>query len=239
MKPPHRMAWLSPELWPLGVLLLIALLLLAFAGIAEEVLEGDWASFDRNIILAFRQASDISDPIGPPWVEEAVRDITALGSVIVLGLLCCAVGGYLLLAKQRAAAFILLVSVLGGLALNELLKFFFDRPRPDFVPHAARVFTTSFPSGHAALSSVVYLTMAALLARTTSSYSIRLYLTAVAVLLAILVGISRVYLGLHYPTDVLAGWCIGSAWALLCWVGANRLQHVAENGRGGGWLAEP
>ena len=115
-------------------------------------------------------------------------------------------------------------TVLGGLALNESLKFVFDRPRPDIVPQSVRVFTTSFPSGHAALSSVAYLTIAALLAPTTPSYSIRLYVMAVAVLVTIAVGISRVYLGLHYPTDVLAGWCIGSAWALMCWVAANQLQ---------------
>ena len=157
-------------------------------------------------------------------MEEAARDVTALGSTIVLGLICCAIGGYLLLTKQRNEAVILFVTVLGGLALNESLKFVFDRPRPDIVPQSVRVFTTSFPSGHAALSSVAYLTIAALLAATTPSYAIRLYVMTLAVLVTIAVGISRVYLGVHYPTDVLAGWCIGSAWALMCWVAANRLR---------------
>jgi undecaprenyl-diphosphatase len=208
-------------------LLVLALLLLAFAGIAKEVSEGDSASFDRAIILAFRTAGDISNPIGPPWMEEAARDITALGSTIVVGLICCAIGGYLLLSKQHNQAVILFVSALGGLALNSFLKLIFERPRPDLVPPLSRVFTTSFPSGHAALSSVAYLTIAALLASTTPSYRIRLYFMAVAALVTIAVGISRVYLGLHYPTDVLAGWCIGPAWALMCWVAANRFRTDA------------
>ena len=103
---PFSMQLRRPEVWPLRALLVLALLLLAFAWIAEEVFEGDSASFDRAILLAFRTAGDSSNPIGPPWVEEAARDITALGSTIVLGFICCAVGGYLLLSKQRNQAII-------------------------------------------------------------------------------------------------------------------------------------
>jgi len=98
-------------------------------------------------------------------------------------------------------------------------------PSPDFVAHAARVFTSSFPSGHATLSAITYLTMGALLARLHTSLRIRIYLISVAVFLILLIGMSRVYLSVHYPTDVLGGWCIGAAWAMGCWVLMTWLQQ--------------
>jgi len=216
----------QPELWLLGAVLLIAGLLLIFVSIAEEVFEGDTAAFDRNAILAFRSAGNIADPLGPPWVEEAARDITALGSIIVVVILSGALIGYLLLLRKRGPALLMLISVAGGTALNDVLKFFFDRPRPDLVLHAAQVFTSSFPSGHAAVSAVVYLTLGALLAKDAPSVAVKVYIMAVAIFLVLLIGVSRVFLGLHYPTDVLAGWSIGSAWALTCWVAATRLQRT-------------
>ena len=119
----------------------------------------------------------------------------------------------------------MLAAVLGGVAMNSLLKVGFARPRPDFVAPAAKVFTASFPSGHAALSAITYLTLAALLPRTTRSRRLRVYFVTIGITLTLLVGVSRVYLGVHYPTDVLAGWCIGSAWALGCWAIMTRLQR--------------
>src|SRR5882672_1302831 len=214
-----------PEIWLLGSLLLIAGLLLIFIFIAQDVFEGETAAFDRAAILAFRTAGNISDPVGPPWVEEAVRDITALGSIIVVVILSGAVIFYLLLLGRRGPALLLLISLAGGTALNDLLKYIFDRPRPDLVLHNAQVFTSSFPSGHAAVSAVVYLTLGALLAREAPSIAVKIYVMAVAMFLVFLIGVSRIFLGLHYPTDVLAGWCIGSAWALTCWLAADRLQH--------------
>ena len=159
-----------------------------------------------------------SAPIGPAWVQEAARDITSLGSIVVLVIITFAVSGYLVLARRYAAAWLMLVAVFGGIALNELLKLAFARPRPDFVSPTARVFTSSFPSGHASLSAIAYLTIAVLLARSQPSFKIGRYFIAVAAFLTILIGISRVYLGVHYPTDVLGGWCIGAAWAMGCWV---------------------
>src|SRR6266404_22194 len=176
-----------PELWLLGTVLLIAALLLIFIFIAEEIFEGDAAAFDRNAILAFRTAGNIADPIGPPWMEEAARDITALGSIIVVVILSGAVIGYLLLLGNRGAALLMLISVAGGTALNDLLKYFFDRPRPDLALHSAQVFTSSFPSGHAAVSAVVYLTLGALLARDAPSVAVRMYVMAVAVFLVLLI----------------------------------------------------
>ena len=158
-----------------------------------------------------------ASPIGPAWVQEAARDLTSLGSIIVLLIITLAVAGYLFLARKQAAAWLMLIGVFGGIALSDLLKFFFARPRPNIVSPAARVFTSSFPSGHAALSAITYLTIAALLARSQSSPRIGVYFIVLAALLTMLIGVSRVYLGVHYPTDVLGGWCIGAAWALGCW----------------------
>jgi undecaprenyl-diphosphatase len=156
------------------------------------------------------------------------RDITSLGSVAVLGIVSVVVVAYLLLERSRAEALLVLVAVLGGVAINSLLKIQFARPRPDLFVPAAKVFTASFPSGHAALSAITYMTLAALLARTTVDQRLRYYFVAVAVALTFMIGVSRVYLGVHYPTDVLAGWCIGSAWALICWAIMTRLQQKGQ-----------
>jgi undecaprenyl-diphosphatase len=213
-----------PEIWMLATVFAIAGLVLAFGHIAEEVLEGDATKFDQTILLFFRNASDLSAPIGAPWVEEMARDITALGSYAVLSIIFGAVVTYLFMARQRAAAFWVVAAVGGGVLLSNMLKLAYERPRPDLVPHAARVFTTSFPSGHATLSAITYLTLGALLASLHGSLRFKVYFLGLAILLTIAVGISRIYLGVHYPTDVLAGWCIGAAWAALCWSIFNWLQ---------------
>jgi undecaprenyl-diphosphatase len=168
----------------------------------------------------------------PAWAQEAARDLTSLGSITVLLIMTFAVAIYLFLARKYAAAWLLLVAVFGGMATNDLLKLAFARPRPDHVYQAARVFTSSFPSAHAELSAITYLTMAALLAQSQSSFKIGLYFIALAILLTISIGVSRVYLGVHYPTDVLGGWCIGAAWALACWVLMTWLQRRGRIERG-------
>jgi undecaprenyl-diphosphatase len=219
-------AFWHAETWLLASVFIVAALLLTFGFIADEVVEGSTTALDQAIILLFRSGSDnLSGPIGPPWVREMARDITSLGSIAVLGIVSFVVAAYLLLAKSRAAALLVLVAVLGGLAINSLLKIQFARPRPDLFVPAAKVFTASFPSGHAAYSAITYMTLAALLARTTGCLRLRIYFVAVAVTLTFMIGVSRVYLGVHYPTDILAGWCVGSAWALLCWTIMTRLQH--------------
>ena len=211
----------------------IACLLFVFGVVAQVVVEGKSSAFDRSIILAFRDPANLSAPIGPAWVQEAARDLTSLGSIIVLVIITAAVAGYLFLARKQAAAWLMLFAVFGGIAVSDLLKFAFARPRPDFVAPAARVFTTSFPSGHATLSAITYLTIAALLARSQSSSKIGRYFIVLAALLTILIGISRIYLGVHYPTDVVGGWCIGAAWALGCWVLMTWLQHGGRIGSAG------
>jgi undecaprenyl-diphosphatase len=204
------------DIWLIGAGLLVAGLVLIFGVLAEEVLEGDTTGFDRSIMLALRSAANPAEPIGPAWLHEAARDVTSLGSVVFLGFVLIAVVGYLLLIHKRALAVLMAVSVVGGELLSTILKKSFDRPRPD-IPHVTQVFTASFPSGHAMLSAITFLTVGALLARATPELRVKRYFIALAVFLTLAVGVSRIYLAVHYPTDVLAGWCLGSGWAILCW----------------------
>ncbi len=207
---------------------MIAVLLFAFGFIAQDVAARKPSGFDSYVILALRKSGEQPVPIGPPWLQEAARDVTSLGSIIVLLIITFAVAGFLFLTRKPGIAWLMLIAVLGGLALNNLLKFVIARPRPDFVNHAARVFTTSFPSGHATLSAITFLTIAALLARAYPSFTVSLYFMALAALLTVLIGLSRIYLGVHFPTDILAGWCIGAAWALACWVLMTWLQQGGQ-----------
>ena len=147
-----------------------------------------------------------------------MRDFTALGGIGVLVAVTLAVIGYLVLTRKRYAAITIVVAIVTGLMLSHALKWGFARPRPELVPHGQVVYTQSFPSGHAMLSALVYLTLGALLARTQACRGVRVYFLAVAGLLTAVVGVSRVYLGVHWPTDVLAGWVGGAGWALLCWL---------------------
>jgi len=212
--------------------------LLAFVGIASgiwlfgliagEVMEGDTQSFDRNLLLSMRR-SDRS-PMGPPAVQEAARDITALGGTTVLALVTLITGGFLLLDGKRHLAIFVYGSVASGALAGAILKSLFQRPRPDLVPYATIVSNTSFPSGHSMLSAVTYLTLGAMLARSQQRKRLKAYFLLVAALLTFLVGVSRVYLGVHWPTDVLAGWTAGASWAILCWLVARWLQrrHAIE-----------
>lgn len=211
----------------IAALLVVAALVLGFALLANEVMEGDTSGFDRGIIMALRSGGNPADPIGAPWLEEVARDVTALGSFAFLGFVFLATVGYHLLVGKRALALLMSVAVLGGAAIGTALKMGFDRPRPD-IAHAARVFTASFPSGHATLSAVTFLTLAAVLTRANADPRIKAYFIVMAVFLTIVVGLSRVYLGVHYPSDVLAGWCIGAAWAILCWTAARWLQRRGD-----------
>ena len=206
-------------------MLLIVAGIWAFAAIADEVIEGDTQSFDDRILLAMRQPEDPAKPIGPAWLPEVGRDLTAVGGIAMLVLITSSIVGFhLITGRYRAAGFIL-VAVLGGLLLSTLLKSLFDRPRPQLVPHLSHVISSSFPSGHSMMAAVVYLTLGSLLAGLTTSKRLRVYYLSISVIITMLVGISRVYMGVHYPTDVLAGWTAGGVWATLCWMVARMMKN--------------
>jgi undecaprenyl-diphosphatase len=223
------LGWLArQELGVLVATLAVAAVLFAFTELADAVVEGDTRAFDEFLLLSLRSATDPSDPLGPRWLEEMMRDFTALGGTGVLTAVTLAVVGFLSLTGKRHAAATVAVAVVSGLLLSQALKWGFARPRPDLVPHGQVVYTQSFPSGHAMLSAVVYLTLGALLARTQPRRRVKLYFLAVAALLTVVVGVSRVYLGVHWPTDVLAGWTVGAGWALLCWLAMLWLQRRGQ-----------
>lgn len=213
------------QLWLLISLLLVAVAIWVFIEIADEVLEGETKAVDEAIILWFREPGTTKNPVGPHWMTEFARDITALGGTGVLVLVTTAVAGYLWLDRRPGAMWLVLLATLSGTAIAYLLKSTFSRPRPDLVPRLAETFTSSFPSGHSMLAAVVYLTLGSLLAQLVRRKRLKVYALSSAVLLTGMIGLTRVYLGVHYPTDVLAGWAAGAAWAVFCLLVARLLQN--------------
>lgn len=199
-----------------------------FVQLTDEVLEGETAIIDEWLLLALRNPADRSDPLGPPWVEETMRDFTAFGGGGILFGLTASVIIYLVIQHKLRAALLVGLAVVGGMVLSQLLKSLFDRPRPDLVSHGSYVYFASFPSGHSMLSAATYLTLGALLARLQKRRRLKLYILALAATITVLVGISRVYLGVHWPTDVLAGWAAGAVWAAFCGLVMWWLQHKGE-----------
>ena len=226
-----RRWWAQLERRELGWLVVglgACVLLFAFVTLAGEVMEGDTQAFDIRMLRALRDPSDPSKPIGPEWIESSLLDLTAVGGSTVLGLVTVAVAGFLVLQTRYRTALVVLITTGSGDLLNTAMKHAFNRPRPTIVPHLRVVYSTSFPSGHAMESAIVYLTLAAILMRAADSRLTKIYILAIAVLLTMLVGISRVYLGVHYPTDVIGGWIVGFIWASLCWLVARRFEGTAQ-----------
>lgn len=186
--------------------------------LTDTVVQGDTQRFDMRLIRWFAAHR------GPQALQDVGRDLTALGGVTVLTLVTSAVVGFLLISRKRGAAILMIVAVLGGLVISSVIKHFVNRPRPPRQYQAAYVFTASFPSGHSMLSAVTYLTLGALLAQVIQRRVLKLYVISIAVLVTFLVGLSRVYLGVHWPTDVLAGWTCGLVWSLVCLSVAHQLQ---------------
>jgi len=206
----------------------LCVLLFGFVSLAGEVVDGDTQAFDTKILTALRDPVDPSRPIGPPWIEAPLLDLTALGGSTVLGLVVIVVIGFLMLQTRYRTAIVVAITWCSGELLNAALKHVFNRPRPSIVPHLRAVYTTSFPSGHAMESAIVYLTLAAILMRASQSRVTKIYILSIAVLLTTLVGVSRVYLGVHYPTDVLGGWIVGFMWASICSLAARRFESTAH-----------
>lgn len=219
------------EVATLALLTLTIAAIWALAALTEEVVEGATSDLDREILLLLRTPGDLGNPIGPWWLEEMGRDLTALGGVAVLVLTTVVVSLFFLLQRRWATTVYILATVGGGIVLSSFAKGFFDRARPDLVPHGSMVHTASFPSGHSMMAAIAYLTLGAMIARVQPRLALKIYTLSVAVLLTLLVGVSRVYMGVHWPTDVAAGWLAGAAWAVVCLLVARKLAdrgHIEE-----------
>jgi undecaprenyl-diphosphatase len=207
------------------------LLVVAAAGVAVFVMlasrlaDGGPLPFDEPLMLLLRSTEDPSAPIGPPWLAGVARDFTALGSIGVVSFVTLVVGGHLMLQGRFRVALFVLAAVAIGIVLSSMLKLGFDRARPDLVPHGTTVYSPAFPSGHALVSAVAYLTLAALLAQVQPRRRLTIYLLGTAAALTVAIGLTRVFLGVHWPSDVLAGWAAGVVWAALCWLAASRLDR--------------
>ena len=199
-----------------------------FLTLASEIAEGETQAFDVMILKALRNPDDLSKPIGPAWLEGVLLDLTALGGPTVLSLVVFSVVGFLLLQARYRTALVVAITSISGEVIDAVLKQTFNRPRPSVVPHLRDVYTMSFPSGHAMESAIVYLTLGAILMRATESRLTKLYCLGMAMVLTLLAGVSRVYLGVHYPTDVIGGWMIGFVWASVCWMAAARFEKTAR-----------
>lgn len=217
-----------PERTFLLAILAACLSLWIFIEVADEVREGESHAYDEAILRSLRQPADPSVPVGPTWLREASRDVTALGGGTVVTLVTLAVLGFLLLRQKFALMLVVLAAIAGGGLLSSVLKGFFGRERPAHIPHLMEATSPSFPSGHSMLAAIVYLTLGAMLGRITQRRREKYYFLIVAVVIVILVGLSRMYLGVHFPTDVLAGWSAGIVWAVFCASVARWLQQKGQ-----------
>jgi len=191
------------------------------------VIEGDTRALDTRILQALRKADDPATPVGPAWLEAALLDLTAIGGPTVITLVVGAVVGFLCLQTRYRTAMVVAGAAVSGELVNQVLKQLFMRPRPEVVPHLRDVITPSFPSGHAMESAIVYLTLGVMLMRVAERRITKIYCLTIAVLVTLLVGVSRVYLGVHYPTDVVGGWMLGFLWASICWLMEQRFESSA------------
>ena len=223
----RQVSWWAADVEPVVLLSLLVIVtgIWGFISLADRVQEGRTQAFDERVVAAVRRPENPAQPIGPSWMAEVGRDVTALGGVAILVVATVAVVGFLGLCRKFGLMTFVLLATLGGLGLSSLLKAVFARPRPSIVPHLSHAYSSSFPSGHSLMSAVVYLTLGALLTTLVTRPRLKVYILGVALALTGLVGVSRVYMGVHYPTDVLAGWMTGLAWATLCWTIARWLQR--------------
>ena len=212
------------EIAAVSALFVVALGVMTFVELADDMTEADGRAFDQAVLDAMRPGS-MADPWGPGWLEEAALDLTALGGIAVLTLFALVVVGFLVLQRKRLSALLLVLGLAGGVALSEGLKALFGRERPPETLQAVETLNASFPSGHSLLSAVFYLSIGVMLTRAFPQRRFKAYVIGVAVLLTLIVGLTRVYLAAHWATDVLAGWSVGAAWAMALWLVAYAVQR--------------
>lgn len=223
----------------LGSILIVVVAGWAFIELADSVVGGETHRFDPWLLRALRSPDNPAVPIGPRWLQGMARDVTALGGYFCLIFFTLITTGYLWLDRKRHLSEFLIGSALSGFIVSMVLKSFFQRPRPDIVPHLEHVISSSFPSGHSMNAAVIYLTLGSIVATSVARKSLKAYAIAVGVSITMLVGVSRVFLGVHYPTDVLAGWMAGLIWAILCSFVARVLQQRGTVERPDPPTAEP
>jgi len=217
----------SREIKILVNLFILVTALLVFTYVAKEVTSGDSMGIDEWLLSYMRHDGRLL-PEENYLLTGLMKDIRALGGATIIFIITTAVVLYLLIQKHYEFMWLIIIATIGGALLSFGLKELFARERPPLTYHLLTVKSLSFPSGHAMMSSVVYLTQGALLAKVQSNKNLKAYILLVAIILVFLIGISRIYLGVHYPTDVLAGWSAGLAWASLCWLAARYLQRRRE-----------
>lgn len=221
---------------PVFLLGIITLGVYGFIQIADEMAEGEIRNFDETLFLMFRVADDPSRSLGPAWLQETAVEVTAVGGYPLIVLTLAAVCGFFIVTRHYGAALYAVTSIGSGALISYTLKQYYARPRPDLVDHLDTVHTASFPSGHALVTTVAYLTLAAIVVGYLETSRARIYVISVAVLVAVMVGVSRVYLGVHWPSDVAAGWALGAAWASFSWLIFHMLQR--RNQRAAEWQTQ-
>ncbi|WP_245162422.1 phosphatase PAP2 family protein [Brevundimonas sp. AJA228-03] len=204
------------EFAALGALAVVTLGTVTFVGLADDMTEADGQAFDQAILHWMQPVA--GQPRGPWWLHEAATDLTSLGGIAVLTLFAVVALGILLILRKRLSALLLVVGLAGGVGLSEGLKAMFGRERPPADFQAVETLNASFPSGHALLSTVFYLTVAVMMTRAFPRRRLKAYVLGVGMVFALMVGLTRVYLGAHWATDVMAGWCVGAAWAMALWL---------------------
>lgn len=219
------------EIAAVTALFIVALGIMTFVEVADDMTEADGQAFDQAVLTWLQPVA--GEPRGPWWLKEAAADLTSLGGISVLGLFAVIAIAFLLIQRKQLSALLLVLGLAGGVALSEGLKAMFARERPPADFQAVETLNASFPSGHALLATVFYLTLGVMLTRAFPRAHLKAFVLGAAMTVALLIGLTRVYLGAHWATDVFAGWCAGAAWAMALWLVAyaiGRHQAVSDVG---------
>lgn len=217
---------------PLALVCIVLGVVGGFFEFASEIRENETQRFDEAVMMLVREPGDLSKPVGSARMGEIARDLTALGGVTVLTIVTLVSFGVAVFSGRTKLGWLGIFAVAAGTVATRFLKHGYNRPRPDIFEHGAWTYTASFPSGHSMMSAVVYLTLGILVARIQRRRSVRWFITSISVLLTLLVGLSRIYLGVHWPTDVAGGWMLGGAWAILFWLVAMKVDPIARDHSG-------
>jgi undecaprenyl-diphosphatase len=193
----------------------VAVLILGLVG---TLIDRGWQfGFDSSILLAMRGGTMHGTPIGPVWLKQAMIDVTAMGGETALVVIVTIIVGFLAVQRHWLTFWLVLGGTISGSVAVGIAKALIGRARPALTDHLVQVTSASFPSGHAANSAIIYLTIASLIVQIVEERRARTYILIVAALLVTAIGVSRVYLGVHWPSDVIAGWSFGTLWALAWW----------------------